>query len=131
MKNRLRSVVVIGGLPESLINFRGDLIDALVVRSERVVAMSAPAAEGIREASQQKGGEFDSFDIRRNGLNPLSDLKILSQLMGVFRRVKPDIILAYTIKPVIWGGLAARVTGSDFVALITGLGYAFQGEGLK
>lgn len=127
----MNTVMVIGGLPESLINFRGDLIDSLVARSDRVVAMSAPATEEIRLALKHKGAEFCAFDIRRNGLNPLSDFKILMQLIGMFRKVKPEVALAYTIKPVIWGGLAARFTRTDFVALITGLGYAFQGEGFK
>ena len=43
-------------------------------------------------------------------------------------REKPDVVLAYTIKPVIWGGLAARLARANFYGLITGLGFTFQGK---
>nr|WP_305416559.1 glycosyltransferase [Photobacterium leiognathi] len=47
-----------------------------------------------------------------------------------FKSFKPDIVLAYTIKPIVWGGIATRLTRiTSFYALITGLGYAFQKGG--
>jgi glycosyltransferase involved in cell wall biosynthesis len=56
-------------------------------------------------------------------------LKALATLVVLARRVRPDVCLAYTIKPVIWGLLAAGLAGvRRRVALITGLGYAFTGE---
>lgn len=62
----------------------------------------------------------------RTGMNPVSDLAYLRTLIGLFRREQPDVLLAYTIKPVIWGLLAARAARvKRSVALITGLGYAF------
>jgi hypothetical protein len=67
--------------------------------------------------------------LARTGLNPLVDLRSLMSLARLMRRIRPDVFLGYTIKPMIWGFLAARLSGvSCRIALITGLGYAFTGE---
>ena len=128
-------VVIIGALPESLTNFRGDLIRAMVAAGHHVTAMAAPAsAEQVSEI-ERTGAKFRAFDIERNGLNPLADLKTLRSLGLALRELAPDVVLAYTIKPVIWGGLALRLSSAGkrrprFFALITGLGFAFEGRGV-
>jgi len=125
-------IIIIGGLPESLINFRGDLIRSFVNEGHQVVAMTASAKPKLVDEIQTLGCRFVSFPIERNGMNPLSDLKVLLSLYQIFKLEKPDMILSYTIKPVIWGGLAARLYGkSRFYGLITGLGFAFQRGGFK
>jgi len=96
-----------------------------------VLAMSAPANEKTLEQLCMKGVAHRSFSVKRNGLNPFSDLKIFFQLYREFKSYKPSVVFSYTIKPVIWGGLAARLSRTPFYALITGLGFAFQGDSLK
>jgi glycosyltransferase involved in cell wall biosynthesis len=125
-------IIIIGGLPESLINFRGDLIRSFIENGHEVVAMANEANSNVTAEIETLGCRFLSFPIRRNGLNPLSDLKTLVALFKVFKLEKPDVILSYTIKPVIWGGLAARIyRKARFYGLITGLGFAFQRGGFK
>jgi len=125
-------VLVIGALPESLTNFRGDLIRAMVAANHRVTAMAAPADDKQVKAVQSLGAEFCSFPVQRTGLNPLRDMQTLLALLKAIHRLAPDVILAYTIKPVIWGGLAAFFSKqAKFFALIEGLGYAFQGGSRK
>ena len=126
----MAKVMVIGALPESLTNFRGDLIRSLVEAGHQVTAMATPASQEQVDAIKALGADFRSFPVQRNGLNPIQDLKTLFSLWRVFRELKPDVVLAYTIKPVIWGGIALRGDrNARFVALITGLGFAFQGKG--
>jgi len=61
-------------------------------------------------------------------LNPLKDLRTLAALVALMWRIRPEVFLGYTIKPVIWGLLAARIANvSRRVALVTGLGYTFTG----
>lgn len=121
-------VVIIGALPESLTNFRGELIRALVEAGHQVTAMATPASAEQVAAVKALGAEFRSFPVQRNGLNPVKDLQTLFALRTAFRQIKPDVVLAYTIKPVVWGGLAALMGRLPrFFALIEGLGYAFQG----
>jgi glycosyltransferase involved in cell wall biosynthesis len=64
-------------------------------------------------------------------MNPLNDLILLFKLFKIFKKQSPDIILSYAIKPVIWSGLASKFCKTDFYALITGLGFAFQGTSFK
>lgn len=125
-------IIIIGGLPSSLINFRGDLISQFVKDGHEVVSMAANAECDIVNQIESLGTRFIPYPVKRNGLNPLSDLKVLISLWRVFKEEKPDVILSYTIKPVIWGGLAARFYGkARFYGLITGLGFAFQRGGFK
>lgn len=120
-------IIVIGALAKSLLNFRGDLINALVANGCEVTAMSAQAEAATISSLARMGASFESFPVQRNGLNPVTDLKTLLSLRKTFRKLQPDVVLAYTIKPVIWGGLASHVTpNARFYALVTGLGFAFQ-----
>jgi glycosyltransferase involved in cell wall biosynthesis len=125
-------ILIIGAAPKSLVNFRGDLIRTLISSGRHVTAMAAPAAPAVRAQIESMGAVFRPFPVERSGLNPLKDLRSFFSLCTTFRQTKPDIILAYTIKPVIWGGLAAAFAGRlRFYGLITGLGFAFEGCGFK
>lgn len=125
------SFFIIGALPESLTNFRGQLIKDLVSEGLKVTSMSAPASSSQLQKIESYGANHISFPVQRNGLNPLSDFKTWKSLRRTLRENKPSIVLAYTIKPVIWGGLALiGLRNTAFYALITGLGFAFQGQGI-
>lgn len=118
-------IVVAGGLAESLINFRGPLLRALVARGWRVIA-AAPDDGQTGQALAAMGVEFAPVAIARAGMNPVADLRTLFEFWRLFRRVRPQVCLFYTIKPVIWGSLAAACAGVPRrLSMITGLGYAF------
>ncbi|WP_246540404.1 glycosyltransferase family 4 protein [sulfur-oxidizing endosymbiont of Gigantopelta aegis] len=123
-------LIIIGALAESLINFRGHLIKAFVSKNCEVVAMAATSPSTVIAALKTMNVEFKEYPIQRNGMNPLVDYKTVTFLRQFFLQFHADIILAYTIKPVIWGGIASRVLpNTRFFALITGLGFAFNGKG--
>lgn len=123
---------IAGALPHSIVIFRGDLIRAIGQAGMDVCAMAADAEEETRSAIAQTGATFRPYDIQRNAIAPLGDMRTLRQLRSAFREIEPNVILAYTIKPIIWGGIAARsVPNCRFFALVTGLGYAFQGGSVK
>lgn len=129
----LSRVIVIGAFAESLVNFRGDLIKSLVAAGHDVVAMAGHTDGLTRSRIEALGASFRSYSVQRNGMNPRHDLATLLSLRTAFIEVNPDVVLAYTIKPVIWGGLALCSLSMKvrFYALITGLGLAFQPGGLK
>lgn len=129
----MSKVVIIGALAESLVNFRGDLIKSLVVAGHDVVAMADHTDDVTRTRIEALGASFRSYPVRRNGMNPRFDLATLLSLRAAFTEINPAVVLAYTIKPVIWGGLALRSLRMKvrFYALITGLGLAFQPGGFK
>jgi glycosyltransferase involved in cell wall biosynthesis len=119
--------LLIAGFPESILTFRGPLIEALLARglTVHIAAPDLTAGGNIRKALEEKGLVVHSIPMLRNGTNPLVDIKTLWALWRV-------IVLCYTIKPVIYGSLAAWLAGVPrCFALVTGLGYAFQGEGQR
>ena len=124
-------VLLVGALPESLVNFRGDLISDLVRRGFKVTAMAAPASEATVRAVTALGATFRPYRVRRAGRNPVDDVRSYAALARAIRELQPDIVVAYTIKPVILCGLALTgVPRSRYVPMVTGLGYAFRGTGL-
>ena len=125
-------ILLIAGLAESLINFRGSLIAALQARGLQVhvAAPDLPQGDPIRQQLQARGVVVHSVALRRTGTNPVADAHALWSLWRLMRRVRPDYVLGYTIKPVIYGSLAAWLAGVPRrFALVTGLGYAFQQQG--
>lgn len=120
-------VLVLGSYAPSLSNFRGPLIAAMIRAGCRVTAVAPGADQGeTADVLRRMGATPMSVSLARTGMNPLSDLAYRRELIELFRTTRPDVVLAYTAKPVIWGTLAARAAGVPrVVAMITGLGYAF------
>jgi glycosyltransferase involved in cell wall biosynthesis len=126
------SFLVIASFPESLLHFRGQLLAALQAEGLQVHVAAPDLLEGsaMRHQLQALGLVVHSVRMRRTGTNPLADALTFFQLLQLMRRIRPKQILSYTIKPVIYGSLAAWCAEVPCrFALITGLGYAFQGEG--
>jgi glycosyltransferase involved in cell wall biosynthesis len=124
-------VLLIGSYADSLINFRGDLIRALLAQGVNVDA-AAPALSEHSPTGRTLAGwgvAIHAVSLARTGQNPLQDLRTLRELFRLCRRVRPSHVLAYTAKPVIYGLSAARLAGVPHrTALITGLGYAFTND---
>lgn len=125
-------VVVVGGWTPSLINFRGPLLKAMVDRGHEVWGMAAEEDPDIIRQLGEIGVKFRSIPLQRTGLNPKADIEARRVMEEYFREIKPDKVLCYTIKPVIYGTLAAKAAGvPERYAMITGLGGAFEPGGLK
>ena len=129
-----RKFLLIASLSESLLNFRGPLISALQARGLQVhvVVPDLPIRHVTRLQLEALGLTVHNMRMRRTGVNPISDMGTLLTLWKLMRRVRPQFVMGYTIKPVIYGSIAARLAGVPRrFALVTGLGYAFQGEGQR
>lgn len=125
-------VLIVGAYPHSLINFRGDLLKELVDSGHNVTAMADGAPIEILAQLASLSVDYRSFPIQRTSMNPLDDIKTFLVLRKVYLEIQPDIVLAYTIKPIIWGGLALQCKSKTrFYALVTGLGFAFQKGGFS
>jgi glycosyltransferase involved in cell wall biosynthesis len=124
-----QTVVVIAGYAPSLVNFRGPMLEAMVKLGHRVIACAPDADPATTSRLEAMGVVFCQVPISRVGMNPLRDLLSLAGLTRVLRQLAPDVVFAYTAKPVIYGTLAARLAGvPKRFAMITGLGYAFAGQ---
>ena len=128
----MKKICIIGATPHSLVNFRGELIKSFVQKKFSVVALACGASVDEVTAIEFLGARYIDVPINRTSTNPFTDLNTMRFFEKVFGKEKPDYVIAYTIKPVIWGALAARKFPKiQFTALITGLGYAFERQGLK
>ena len=123
-------IFVVGALPSSLTNFRGELLKALAQRSQKVYALSNNPTQREIDEIKSLGCEALHYPVARNGLNPVKDLNTWWFLKALLKKHSPAKQLSYTIKPIIWGGLAARNSGVEQYAMITGLGFAFQPGGV-
>lgn len=126
----MKTVLIAASYSPSLVNFRGALVKALRARGHRVHACAPGLPDDLatRDWLEAQGVVCHDVPLSRVGLNPLKDLATLVALVQLMRAIRPNVFLGYTIKPVIWGVLAARMAGVPRrVALITGLGYAFTG----
>lgn len=125
-------VLVLGGADRSLLNFRGALLLSLVQVGATVIAAAPAETPGVAQRLAGMRVRFEPIALARAGLNPISDGLSFLRMIWLFRRTRPDVVLGYTIKPVIYGSLAAQWVGVRRVyALITGLGAAFHSGGLK
>jgi glycosyltransferase involved in cell wall biosynthesis len=86
----------------------------------------------LRAALCAMGSEPHPMPLERNGMNPKADLRYFRAQVALQRRLRPDLVLNYTIKPNIWGSFAARLTGCKAVSMVTGAGYLLlDGKGVK
>jgi glycosyltransferase involved in cell wall biosynthesis len=121
-------VVVFGSYAPSLTNFRGPLIREMARAGHRVFAMAPGLTKEISDKIQALGGIPVEIDLGRGSLNPFRALATTRQFRASIRKLRPDVVIAYTVTPIVLGATAAKLEGvSRFVALITGLGYAFTG----
>lgn len=90
----------------------------------------ATGITGQKTAMAQHGLIVHPLDIDRSSANPIGGLRTFFQMVAVFRKVRPDVVHLVTVKPVLLGGIAARlVRVPAVVAAISGLGYIFLGRG--
>lgn len=109
-------------------NFRKELVTELLNQGYEVI-ISSPYGEKI-DRLIQVGAKFVETKIDRRGLNPLKDLKLIRHYKKKMLDIEPDIVLTFTIKPNIYGGLAAKKLKIPYIANITGLGSALENEGI-
>ena len=125
-------ILILGNDPQTLVNFRGPLIEAMLAAGHRVTAAGAGRSAKYDGWFAARGVAYSDVPIERAGLNPLADLKTLAAFVRLMRAVKPDLLFAYMIKPVIYGLIAAKLAGvKRRTAMITGLGYAFTDSPLE
>ena len=107
--------------------FRRQLVEALLARGDSVT-LSCPAGPYAAKF-EALGVKVKRQPVDRRGLDPLADAALFFSYRALMRREKPDAVLCYTIKPNIYGALAARSLRIPCVATITGLGTALGKPG--
>ena len=120
-------ILILTNTSGGLYLFRQELLTRLMETAEvRVLTSDTGRLEQLREL----GCRVTTLEIDRRGTDPRRDLALLRRYVQEIRSWKPDLVISYTIKPNIYGGLACRLTGTAYAANVTGLGTAFDRGGI-
>ena len=120
-------IVIIANNSNGLYLFRRQLISALIEQGHEVVALT-PFDTDV-DNLQALGATLVETPIDRRGTNPIRDYSLMQLYKKELKRIKPDMVITYTIKPNVYGGLVCRQLKIPYAANITGLGTAFEGSG--
>lgn len=125
-------VFILGSYGPSLVNFRGDMIKSMVENGHEVVACAPDEMGDIEYQLSKMGARYVPINMSRTGMNPFKDIVLFKEIMKKIKSEKPDVFLSYTIKPNIYGTLAAYKSGVENIyGLMTGAGSAIRGNTLK
>ena len=112
----------------TLYNFRWDLIQELQQSGYTVVGGGA-GGDGFEKCVEDLGVPFTRLPVDKKTTNPVQDMRLLASLTRWYRRERPAIVHNFTIKPVIYGTLAAHLARVPLIInTVPGLGYAFTRE---
>ena len=120
-------IILIANTSWYLYNFRRPLLKELIVQGYEVHTISP--VDGYTEKLNELGITTHNIKISRSGLSPVKDTRLMFSLFNLYRKVKPDIIHHFTVKPVIWGSIASRLFSKiRVINSIPGLGIVFKGN---
>lgn len=126
--SKMKKILILANNDIGLYNFRKELLERLLKENYKVY-ISLPMGDRVKEM-EEMGCHYIETEINRHGMNPFQDLKLLLYYKKIMKECKPDYILGYTIKPNIYGAIAARSKKVPFIANITGLGSAVENESI-
>lgn len=110
-------------------NFRLEIVERLL-EDGNDVHISSPYGERIDELIKI-GCKYHEINMSRHGMNPVKEFELIKEYKKLIKDIKPDICFGFTIKPNIYGAIAARRFNVPFVANITGLGTAVENPGVS
>lgn len=120
-------VAMITNSSSGLYEFRRDLILRMIADGDEVIALTP--CEGREEQLREIGVRIIDISVDRRGMNPVKDCLLLNSYKEIIKVENPDVVISYTIKPNIYGGLVCRFRRIPYAVNITGLGTAFEGQG--
>lgn len=120
---RKKKILIMTNHSFMLWQFRRELIAELL--KENTVILSMPCGEHVDDF-RKLGCKIINTDIDRRGINPLTDITLLRRYYYYLKKVKPDLVITYSIKPNIYGGFACRMSKIPYCVNVQGLGTAFQ-----
>lgn len=124
-------ILIISPKNKTVFNFRGDLIRDMIAKGHEV-AVIGPNQDYVADVLALGVSEFIEAKLVKDNTSILGDLGYLKKLISIFRDQKPDLVFGYTIKPVIYGSIAAKLAGVPRIyAMVTGLGRVYASGGLK
>ncbi len=122
----MKRILIIANNDVGLYKFRKELIEELLRKYE--VHIVLPDGDFVKELVSM-GCIFHPTEFNRRGTNPFQDLILLKKYKAIIRKLAPEVVLTYTIKPNIYGGIACASLNVPYITNITGLGTAVENKG--
>ena len=126
-----KNLIIVTNSSSNLLNFRGQLIKRMIDENflVTVIIPKNDYSKDFENEVLKLGAKTLTIPLDRAGTNPFRDLLTYKALKSVFQKLKPDVVLSYTSKPIIYSGLAiGKDTKIKFFPNLTGLGYGFTEE---
>ena len=123
-----KRIAIVSNNSSNLINFRGHLIKSLVDKKNNVLVITPKKDFSINFEKKilELGAKISTIPLERTGINPFQDIVTYFSIKSLFDKFKPDIVLSYTSKPIIYCGLVIGKNNKiNFFPNLTGLGYGF------
>lgn len=122
-----KKVLILANNASGLYDFRNELLLRLLQEYE--VHVSLPDEDTVPEIAGE-GCIVHHTDLERRGMNPIKDGKLMLDYARLIKKIRPNAVLTYTIKPNIYGSLICRISRIPYIVNITGLGSAFEDGGI-
>ena len=119
----MKKVAIVINTSWNIYNFRLNLVKALQAEGMQVYAVAPTDPWSAR--LEENGCTFCPLKMEGSGANPFVELDTIRQLYQAYRKIKPDVVLHYTIKPNLYGSVAAKALGIPCINNVSGLGTAF------
>ena len=127
----MKRVLILANAVGGLYYFRYELIKEMINKGYQIYFAVPDEIEDDRTKKLiDLNAKYIKVELSRRGMNPIEDVRMLLEYTKIIKKVKPDVILTYTIKPNVYGGIASRITGVPQIANITGLGTAVENKGI-
>lgn len=124
-------ILIVSPKNKTVFNFRGDLIRDMIAQGHEVI-VTGPNRDYVEDILALGVKEFLEAAVVKDNTSITGDLAYLKKLTRIMKETKPDLVFGYTIKPVIYGSLAAKAAGVPRIyAMVTGLGRVYASGGMK
>lgn len=126
----MKKILILCNSCMGLYKFRKELLEKLLEEKFKVCISTPYDNLEIIQELEKMNCKILKININRRGINPLKDLNLLFQYFLFLKNIKPNVVLTYTIKPNLYGGMVSRLLKTPYIINITGMGTLFQNENI-
>ena len=120
----MKKIIIFSNTSWSLYNFRKNLISELLKKNYKVIILSNK--DRTTKKLQKMGCVFHSISLERRGVKIISEFYLLLKIYLIIRKISPDVIFNFTIKPIIYGSLVSRILKIRTLNTLDGLGASYE-----
>lgn len=122
-------IAIVANTTWNIYNFRLNILEILLKNNFEIYVIAPVDKYIFYKEKYPQVTHIQLKHLGRDSTNPLKDITLFFEFVRIYRQLKPDLVLHYTVKPNIYGGMAAGYLKIPSIAVVTGLGYAFIHNG--